>query len=112
MRIRQLCGHAPERERDDAGGHLAHAELQQQYAATTALAHEALVSFETLAPSRALQKRVVAYPRHELPAAMRASGDIFAADFEPRTAHVVVMIGVKAAVGKKLISVGKKLLGE
>jgi len=25
---------------------------------------------------------------------------------------VVVMIGVKAAVGKKLISVGKKLLGE
>ena len=63
-------------------------------------------------PSRALQKRVVAYPRHELPAAMRASGDIFAADFEPRTAHVVVMIGVKAAVGKKLISVGKKLLGE
>lgn len=43
---------------------------------------------------------------------MRASGDIFAADFEPRTAHVVVMIGVKAAVGKKLISVGKKLLGE
>lgn len=112
MQIRQLCGHAPERERDDAGGHLAHAELQQQHAATTALAHEALVSFDALALCRALQKCVIAHPRHKLPTAVRASGDILAADFEPRTAHVVVMIGVKAAVGKKLISVGKKLLGE
>ena len=47
-------------ERDDAGGHLAHAELQQQHAAIAALVHEALVSFEALAPSRALQERVVA----------------------------------------------------
>lgn len=94
------------------GGHLAHAELQQQHAAIAALAHEALISFEALAPCRALQKRVVAYPRHKLPAAVRASGNILAADLEPRTAHVVVMIGVKAAVGKKLIFVGKKLLGE
>ena len=112
MRIRQLCGHALERERDDAGGHLAHAELQQQHAASSAPAHETLVSFETLAPYRAQQKRVVSHPRHKLPAAVRASGDILAADLEARTAHVVVMIGVKAAVGKKLISVGKKLLGE
>lgn len=94
------------------GGHLAHAELQQQHAASSALAHETLVSFETLVPCRALYKRVVAHPRHKLPAAVRASGDILAADLEPRTAHVVVMIGVKAVVGKKLISVGKKLLGE
>lgn len=26
VRIRQLCGHAPERERDDAGGYLAHTQ--------------------------------------------------------------------------------------
>ena len=94
------------------GGHLAHAELQQQHTAIGALAHEALVSSKTLMPCRTLQKRVVAHPRHELPAAVRASGDILAADLEARTAHVVVTIGVKAAVGKKLISVGKKLLGE
>jgi len=47
-----------------------------------------------------------------LPAALRASGDVLAADLEARTVHVVVMIGVKAAVGKRLISVGKNLLGE
>ncbi len=87
-------------------------QLQQQHAAIAALAHEALVSSEALAPSRTLQKRVVAHPRYKLPAAVRASGDVLAADLEARTAHVVVMIGVKAAVGKKLISVGKKLLGE
>ena len=86
MRIRQLRGHAPERERDDAGGHLAHAELQQQHAAIAALAHEALVSSEALAPYRTLQKRVVAHPRHELPAAVGASGDILTADLEPRHA--------------------------
>lgn len=112
VRIRQLCGHAPERERDDAGGHLAHAKLQQQHTAIAALANEALISFDALAPCRALQKGVVSHQRHKLPAAVRASGDIIAADLEARTAHVVVMIGVKAAVGKKLISVGKKLLGE
>lgn len=112
MRIRQLRGHAPERERDDAGGHLAHAKLQQQHAAIGALAHEALISFDALAPCRALQKCVIAHPRHKLSAAVRASGDILAADLDARTAHVVVMIGVKAAVGKKLISVGKNLLGE
>lgn len=87
VRIRQLCGHAPEREHDDAGGYLAHAELQQQRAAIATLAHEALISFEALAPSRALQKRVVAHPRHELPAAVRTSGDILAADLEPRHAR-------------------------
>jgi len=66
VRIRQLCGHAPERERDDARGHLAHAELQQQHVTTTALAHEALVSSEALAPCRTLQKRVVAHPRYKI----------------------------------------------
>lgn len=70
------------------------------------------VSPEALAPRRALQKRVVSHPQHELPAALRASGDVLAADLEARTVHVVVMIGVKAAVGKRLISVGKNLLGE
>ena len=40
-----------------------------------------------LRPSRrALQKRVVAYPRYELPAAVRASGDVLAADLKPRHA--------------------------
>ena len=86
VRIRQLCGHAPERERDDAGGHLAHAELQQRHAAVAALAYEALVSPEALLPCRALQERVVAYPRYELPAAVRASGDVLAADLKPRHA--------------------------
>ena len=66
VRIRQLCGHAPERERDDARGHLAHAELQQQHAAIAAPAHEALVSSEALAPCRTLQKRVVAHPRYKI----------------------------------------------
>lgn len=87
VRIRQLRGHAPERERDDAGGYLAHAELQQQHAAVTALAHEALVPSETLTPCRTLQKRVVAHPRHELPAAVRTSGDVLAADLEPHHAR-------------------------
>ena len=87
VRIRQLCGHAPERECDDAGGHLAHAEPQQQHAAIPALAHEAFVSSEALSPCRALQKRVVAHPRRKLPAAVRASGDILAADLEPRHAR-------------------------
>lgn len=86
VRIRQLCGRAPERERDDAGGHLAHAELQQKHAAVAALAYEALVSPEALLPCRALQERVVAYPRYELPAAVRASGDVLAADLKPRHA--------------------------
>lgn len=81
-----FAGHAPERERDDARGHLAHAELQQQHAVIAALAHKALVPSEALAPRRALQKRVVAHPRHKLPAAVRASGDILAADLEPRHA--------------------------
>ena len=87
MRIRQLRGHAPERERDDARGHLAHAEFQQQHAAIAALAHEALVSFEVLAPRRTLQKRVVAHPRHKLPAAVRAPGNTLAADLEPSHAR-------------------------
>lgn len=68
------------------GGHLAHAELQQKHAAIAALAHEALVSPEALLPCRVLQKRVVAHPRHELPAAARASGDVLAADLKPRHA--------------------------
>ena len=85
--IRQLCSHAPEWERDDTGGHLAHAKLQQQHAAIAALAHEALISFDALAPSRTLQKCVVAHPRHKLPAAVRAPGDILAADLEPRHAR-------------------------
>ena len=45
------------------GGHLAHAELQQQHVAVAALAHEALAPPKTLTPRRALQERVVARPR-------------------------------------------------
>ena len=45
------------------GGHLAHAELQQQHVAVAALAYEALVPPKTLAPRRALQERGVARPR-------------------------------------------------
>lgn len=69
------------------GGHLAHAELQQQHAAVTAFAREALVSSEALAPCRTLQKRVVVHPRHKLPAAVWASGDILAVDLEPSHAR-------------------------
>ena len=87
VRIRQLRGHAPERERDDARGHFAHAELQQQHAAIAALAHKTLVPSEALAPCRTLQKRVVAHPRRKLPAAVRASGDVLAANLEPRHAR-------------------------
>lgn len=103
VRIRQLCGHAPERERDDAGGgHLAHAELQQQHAAVTALAREALVSSEALAPCRTLQKRVVVHPRHKLPAAVRASGDVLAADLEPR--HARELLGGYSEGGMRVVS--------
>ena len=113
VRIRQLCGHAPERERDDAGGHLAHAELQQKHATIAALAHEALVSPEAFAPRRALQKRVVAYPRRELPATARASGDVLAADLKPRHAAGRLAqheVDVSRVVGPLLLEAGVEVV--
>ncbi len=87
MRIRHLCGHAPEWERDDTRSHLAYAEFKEKQPAVAALAHEVLVTLDALVPGAALQKCVIAHPRHKLPAAMRAPGDVLAADLEPRHAR-------------------------
>ena len=80
--MQQLRSHAPERERDDTGGHLAYSEFHKKQTPITMFAHETLVALNAFVPSRTFEKRVITHPRHKLPPAMGAARDILAAHFE------------------------------